>query len=154
VVKANGFALDLPSILLRNVFRIIDHWPVAWLVPALLKSEQRLGDLVAGTIVVSDAVPEISSVRMRLAARPAAKQSFTFDSAAVARLTASDIDALERLLERWPSLKSEQRRDLGRTFCTKLCNRMEIVPPDPPQQRRFLEDLLANAHRREHRDLG
>lgn len=69
VIKADGFSLDGPSILVRNVFRVLDHIPVLWIVPVLSVRSQRTGDMIAGTVVVSDEQQELSAVRTELAER-------------------------------------------------------------------------------------
>ena len=57
VVKADGFSLDPSAILLRTLFRVIDNMPPMWIVPLMTEKRQRLGDFVAGTIVVADQAP-------------------------------------------------------------------------------------------------
>jgi uncharacterized RDD family membrane protein YckC len=56
VVKENGEPCDFFAALLRNVFRIIDSLPtlylIGFIVIALTEKKQRLGDRLAGTIVV------------------------------------------------------------------------------------------------------
>jgi len=69
VVKTGGFQLDAASILVRNVFRVADHLPPLWIIPAMSRLGQRAGDMVAGTIVVADAPAQLSGVRTSLAAR-------------------------------------------------------------------------------------
>lgn len=56
VVKANGESLDFQAILIRNLVRAVDDFPVLPLLGGLFavchKQRMRLGDLAAGTIVV------------------------------------------------------------------------------------------------------
>jgi uncharacterized RDD family membrane protein YckC len=56
VVEANGLRLELPQVIVRNLMRFIDALPVLYLVGAvscvLNRRRQRLGDVVAGTVVV------------------------------------------------------------------------------------------------------
>lgn len=60
VVDARGLRLDFTQCLLRNLLRFVDALPFAYAVggiTALLNSRgQRLGDLVAGTLVVHEPV--------------------------------------------------------------------------------------------------
>lgn len=63
VVKIDGFSLDAVSILVRNIFRVVDHLPLLWIVPLLSAKSQRLGDMVAGTIVIQQEVPKLTGVR-------------------------------------------------------------------------------------------
>ncbi len=57
VIRANGLALDRTSAALRNLFRIVDLLPSSYLVGIwsvmLSGRQQRIGDLVAGTIVIA-----------------------------------------------------------------------------------------------------
>jgi uncharacterized RDD family membrane protein YckC len=56
VIKDNGEALDASSIVLRNLLRAVDGFPVfhflGGLVSILDKQSRRLGDMVSGTLVV------------------------------------------------------------------------------------------------------
>lgn len=56
VIKENGDPCDFLAALLRNVFRIIDILPQLYLIGfifiAMTEKKQRLGDRLAGTIVV------------------------------------------------------------------------------------------------------
>ncbi|HEX9015742.1 MAG TPA: RDD family protein [Chloroflexota bacterium] len=56
VVKADGSKCDIGAALIRNVLRIVDFLPFAYIVGIILiaasKQRQRVGDRVAGTVVV------------------------------------------------------------------------------------------------------
>jgi uncharacterized RDD family membrane protein YckC len=58
VLKLNGEPLDFSSIVLRNLLRAVDNFPLFHILGGLIsiidKRSRRLGDLVAGTIVVYD----------------------------------------------------------------------------------------------------
>jgi uncharacterized RDD family membrane protein YckC len=152
VVKADGFALDAASILVRNVFRVVDHLPPLWIVPVLSQRGQRLGDMVAGTVVVLDAAEELSPVRTELAERSALESEFRFDAAALSRLNEKDLLAVEQVLERWSTLSEQQREQLLGTMLPPLCRKLQMEIPDRGVQ--FLEDLLAADLRRQRRSLG
>ncbi|MCY3021944.1 MAG: RDD family protein [Planctomycetota bacterium] len=156
VVKLNGFALDAPSIFLRNVFRIIENpfLPPLWLVPLFSKSSQRLGDMVAGTVLVSDEPAKMSGLRERLLRRLPVESVFRFDGAALAKARREDFEAVERILDRWPELKTDTRAALLESICGPLSKRLDMEPPEPALRLRFLEELLAAGYRREHRQLG
>ena len=81
VVQANGFELRPTSILLRTVFRVIDHLPPFWIVPFATDRQCRLGDLVAGTVVVSERPRELSPVRRTILERPSSEATFRFGNA-------------------------------------------------------------------------
>jgi hypothetical protein len=56
VVRVDGRPISLGSILVRNVLRLLDALPFAYLIGGVLVlgtgSSQRLGDMVAGTTVI------------------------------------------------------------------------------------------------------
>jgi uncharacterized RDD family membrane protein YckC len=61
VVDAQGLRLQLSQVVLRNLLRLIDMLPLAYLVGGIAcfssRNCQRLGDLAAGTIVTRERTP-------------------------------------------------------------------------------------------------
>jgi uncharacterized RDD family membrane protein YckC len=154
VVRADGFALDAGSILTRNVFRVIDSLPLLWIVPIVSKRSQRTGDMVAGTIVVSDSPGDMGNLRNDLADRPRDDAQFRFEQSVLKKLRPQDVEAIEKVLERWSSLKHAQQDNLLGKMVPALVTRLGIEEPLPDDRRQFLEDLLAAELRRQHRNLG
>ncbi len=154
VVKADGFALDGVSILIRNLFRVIDNVPLLWIIPIASSRSQRAGDMVGGTLVVSDSAPELTEVRVQLSDRTALEAEFRFDAGKLGRLQESDFEVVERLLDRWHELPDQQRETLSQRLVDSLVAKLQVPPPEPQQRARFLEDLLAAELRRQSRLLG
>lgn len=154
VVKVNGYALDTGSILIRNVFRVIDHIPVLWLVPMFAPRSQRLGDMVAGTVVVADDPKKLGTLREVLAARNPAEREFRFDLSALKRARPTDIHAVERIFESRHELPDEKVTELVGLLCDPLAERMQIHPPEASRRIQFLEDLLASEYQRQQRTIG
>jgi hypothetical protein len=154
VVKADGFALDAGSVLIRNIFRLIDQIPVFWIVPLLSRRSQRFGDMVAGTLVVAEAQDGVGNLRARLAARDASTSRVHFDAAMLNRTRPTDVEALERVLERWPELSDRQCNILLDRMVEPLARRLAAPSPDAVDRKEFLVELLAALYRRESRRLG
>ena len=154
VVKVDGFSLDAVSILVRNIFRVVDHLPLLWIVPLLSAKSQRLGDMVAGTIVIEQEVPKLAGVRGRLSGRLAADATFRFDAGRLKQIRPQDFEAIERLLERWDEIPARRRDDLLEQIVNSLVLRLSIDPPAESDRTRFLEDLLSAEYRRQARQLG
>lgn len=158
VVKSNGFALDAGSILMRNIFRIIDNIPLLWIVPFVSKKSQRLGDMVAGTILVSDQQAKLGGLRDRLLDRDPAEAVFRFDPGMLKLARPQDVEAIERILERWhqldPATREQKLSGLLQTVVEPLSRRLSMEAPDATQRVRFLEDFLAAEYRRQYRHLG
>ncbi len=153
VVKADGFGLDAVSVFMRNVFRVADHLPALWIVPVLSRRGQRFGDMVAGTIVISDVAEDLAVVRQQLSDRNVAESQFRFDHAKLTRLNREDFDAVERILDRWNSIPPDQQRALLDRLVAPLCKKMQTYEPTVEQRVAFLEDLLAAEYRRQDRHL-
>jgi len=154
VVKANGFALDAGSILLRNVFRVLDQIPVMWVVPALSPRSQRIGDMVSGTVCVADEPKNLATLREVLLARPLTDRVFRFDVGALSRARPGDFAAVEKVLENFDSMPIERQQILLEKMCVPLAQRLKVPEPEVDQRRRFLEDLMAAEYRRQQRQLG
>jgi hypothetical protein len=153
VIKSSGFQLDAASILIRNLFRVLDHLPPMWILPVASRHSQRAGDMVAGTLVVCDSQAALSSVRASLSQRSAADAQFRFDASQLKRLSGDDFHAVERLLDRWRDLPLEQQEALLPTFANRLAAKLRVELPPQDHQHRFLEDLLAAELRRQERTL-
>jgi uncharacterized RDD family membrane protein YckC len=154
VVKADGFALDAVSILIRNIFRLIDQLPPLWIVPVVSRRTQRFGDMVAGTLVVAETQDRIGELRAKLLERDLQDARFRFDAAMLNRTKPTDVEALERVLERWPSLSERQREILLDRMVEPLAKRLAAPSPDRADRREFLVELLSAIYRRESRRLG
>lgn len=164
VVKANGFHLDAAAVLLRNAARLID---LALLLPPLMfptlfvafatEKRQRLGDLLAGTLVVHDGPPASQAVldlRADLEQRPAERMKFAFDAYALSRVPAPWVEAAEQSLTRFHSLKPRDRARLRKEFIAPLAERLRVEPPAAEAESRFLADFLSAVYRGEYRKLG
>jgi uncharacterized RDD family membrane protein YckC len=154
VVRLDGFALEPGGILVRNIFRVIDHIPPLWIVPLVSAKSQRLGDMVAGTVVIFDKPESIGSLRQTLAQRPAGEAKFGFDNAMLKRARPRDFEAIEKILERWMQLTEPQKRTFLDQLVPPLAARLKTDLPPEDQRLQFLTDLLAAEFRRQHRSLG
>jgi hypothetical protein len=154
VVRLDGFALEPGGVFVRNIFRVIDQFPPLWLVPIVSKQSQRLGDMVAGTVVVKDRPESISKLRLAFSERSAADAQFVFDAGMLKRARPQDFAAVEKILERWGQLTEEQRQMFLGQLVPPLAARLKAELPPEDQRLAFLRDLLSAEYRRQHRSLG
>jgi uncharacterized RDD family membrane protein YckC len=64
VVQQEGAALSFPAVAIRNLLRVVDimgFYAVAGVVMFLTRKVQRLGDLAAGTVVISEEIPDYAA---------------------------------------------------------------------------------------------
>jgi uncharacterized membrane protein SpoIIM required for sporulation/uncharacterized RDD family membrane protein YckC len=145
VVRDGGYSVTLGVSAARNLVRILDMQPVALYLVGLAsvlvtKRGRRLGDLVAGTIVVREevrAASETSSASHR--DRPS-----TQAQALQTALEEDEYQVLDRFVERWSTLEPVRRAALA----AQLAQRFSAAMPDDgrPIGRRLLE-----LHEREQR---
>jgi len=154
VARLDGFALEASGIFVRNIFRVIDHLPPLWIVPLVSARSQRLGDMVAGTVVIFDKPEPISDLRQVLSQRPATEAAFVFDNAALKRARPQDFEALEKILERWSALTENQKQTFLEQLVPPLAARLKTELPPADRRLEYLTDLLAAEYRRQHRSLG
>jgi len=146
-VMAQGQGLTLSAAVLRNLARLVDQFPPLWLIPALSPGKRRIGDYLAGTLVVSEVTPSAKRRRYDwLATGPSdlSERHYFFGSEAQARLKPEDLDLIEYLGDRLPSLKSTKRRELLGECARRYVERLgleadaERIAGEPE---RFLREL-------------
>jgi len=104
IINRDGGAPGVGALLTRNVFRLVDSLPLFYgigLIAVMATHEhRRIGDMAAGTLLAYDA--------------PAFTTPDTgANPAAYARYDAETAELVAELLERWPLLTSEARRQLA-----------------------------------------
>jgi uncharacterized RDD family membrane protein YckC len=112
VVRDRGTPVDLPASAIRNLLRLIDLLPAAYLVGLLsillTKRNQRVGDLAAGTLVIRDAAARKEPPPLAQDAEGAVVAGWD-----VSAITSEESAAVRRFLERRESLDPRARRELA-----------------------------------------
>jgi uncharacterized RDD family membrane protein YckC len=108
-VSRNGGAPGVGSLLTRNVFRLVDSFPIAYalglLTTMVTRNHVRIGDLAAGTLLVY--TRNDTTLTRYPGERPADNQ-----------LDARPAEVLNELLQRWATLDSAARRRIAQTILT------------------------------------
>jgi uncharacterized RDD family membrane protein YckC len=101
-VSRDGGAPSVGSLLTRNVFRLVDSFPIAYalglLTTMVTRNHVRIGDLAAGTLLVY------------------ARNDTTLTRYPGNQLDAAAAEVLNELLQRWPALDSAARRRIAQTL--------------------------------------
>ena len=131
LMTLEGFTPGIGSILIRNIFRLIDSLPGVYTVGLLFaiftRNHVRIGDLAAGTVLVYEKQVDTQSLSA------VARQSLESD------LSAGNYDLLLELLERWKQLDKRQRVQLGQHFLQKIGD--SLVTDDPGRLYTHLQKL-------------
>lgn len=121
VIQADGQPARLSAILLRNLLRIVDFLPAYYALGAITMiataKSQRIGDLVAGTIVVRDrkAPPPISE------SYEPPSHTIRVDATG---LTERDYGVVRAFLQRRATLDPAARADLAHRLATTIKNKI------------------------------
>ncbi|HEY3988982.1 MAG TPA: RDD family protein [Acidobacteriaceae bacterium] len=152
VIQQSGRAITIFESLSRNLVRIIDFLPTVYVVGTIsifvTSRNQRLGDLVAGTLVVHEGQTRdpssLGKTRLFTEAAPpapAAPRAVRLPADALSRLGASDLQAIETFLERRLDMTLEVRQTLAARLVASTAARMKVPPPNAMHPETFLEEV-------------
>jgi uncharacterized RDD family membrane protein YckC len=165
VIHKSGRGINFVEALARNLVRFIDYLPgfygVGVLAMFMSKRSQRLGDMVAGTLVVREREVEApvwgeSTSRMLTAAAMAPQSPIppphlrvALPAPALAKLSPADLEVLEGFFLRRFDMDLATRRVLAGRIASALCAKSGLAIPPETSVETFLE---AVAH--QFRELG
>ncbi|WP_248924161.1 RDD family protein [Paenibacillus hamazuiensis] len=148
VIQDNGQPLTFLSSALRNFFRVLDLLPVGYVVGLLFvffhPQDKRLGDMVAGTIVVYDD-DRSGSVKKRKLERVLSRwtpAAIGLDEAARRRLNRDDWAMLSLFVEQLPDLPEGEALKLTGRLAGHLRARMEWREGAPDLGKAAVEFVL------------
>ncbi len=125
VVKEGGYAVNFNDIVLRNLLRAADILPGIYSIGALVMSLdtrcRRLGDLVAGTMVV---VEERTSLGQALVIRPPPTPAELAALPSRPPISADEFEAIELFLRRCGRLSPAREDELAQMLAPTLAARM------------------------------
>jgi uncharacterized membrane protein SpoIIM required for sporulation/uncharacterized RDD family membrane protein YckC len=127
VVQDGGYSVGFAASAVRNIARVIDMQPgfvygVGIIAAAVSRSGKRIGDMLAGTIVVRERVQQLAPVAP---GRPAGAAPIT------ALLTDEEYGLLERYMGRRQTLEAERRRAIADQLVARFASRVPHEPPSP-----------------------
>ncbi len=123
VVMESGHPITFTAAAARNLLRLVDFQPANSYVLGLLmlffhKHHRRLGDLVAGTLVVRDRPEDVALAPADIATGPAVVD------AGVPVLTEQEFRLLKQYLSRLDRLPAETRRNFGAQLASRFEGRV------------------------------
>lgn len=137
VATVDGTALGLGAVTLRTLMRLIDFLPAAYAIGAVMIAisprNQRLGDVVANTVVVRRRTAAVDATSSEV---PAETRGWD-----VSVVTDAEIALIRRFVQRRSSLAPDARSRLARDLAARL--RPKIARVDEPDDELFLVQVLA-----------
>lgn len=150
VVTTSGRPIGWRAAALRNLLRAADLLPVGYVAGvvsmALSSRFQRLGDLVAGTMVV---VPESARAARPLELRPPAHPRELASLPDHVALDPDERSAIELFLRRRHALGTAREHELASMIAGPLGARIGYAHPDPSRMLALVYDRAVNAGRLE-----
>jgi len=147
VVRRDGTPPGLVDSLLRNAARAIEV-PLLYapgvLCIALTPRRERLGDMLAGTLVVEDRAGDLSRYAAPLPPAAGGGSPLPFGRAARI-LSHQDLENLLDFLRRRRGLEPAARRRIAERAAAGLAARAGLPAPDPSASEAFLEAVAGEA---------
>ncbi len=144
VVRADGLPVTFLQVLVRNLMRVVDSLPWGYLIGAVAvlasPRKQRLGDMVAGTIVVREHKAEAPVVPTTLSFAPAFDLNLLREHAL--RLGEQDLEPVRRFWGRRLELEPRHRARVGLMIAQRTAQRMGWEEPLPSDFEQFMEAVL------------
>jgi uncharacterized RDD family membrane protein YckC len=132
VVSSAGLAIGLRESLLRNLLRAADFVPNLYVLGLLVmcgdRKFRRIGDMVAGTMVISER-GEGALPRVELLPPPTAEELGGLPARVV--LSADELDALDLFMRRKEALSPARAAELAALVAPSLARRFGLAYADP-----------------------
>jgi uncharacterized RDD family membrane protein YckC len=156
VIKDSSRQITLFEALARNLIRIIDALPSFYLVGVITmlcnREQKRLGDLVAGTIVVherSEAQPLLSHTSRTFTAAlfpqpletPREPVTPLVPADGIARLDAGDLNIIDTFFSRALDFDLERRAEIAGRIAQHMSAKMKVPLPVDQAPERVLESI-------------
>jgi uncharacterized RDD family membrane protein YckC len=143
VVRTDGAPVGIVESLARNVLRAVEL-PLGYapgvLMVALTPRRQRLGDLVAGTLVVRERRFDLSRYGAAAVLDP---RFAALRTRAAGALGAADFERLADFLARRPGIEAAPRARIAERLAGVLAARAGVPAPAAPDAEPFLEAFAA-----------
>jgi uncharacterized RDD family membrane protein YckC len=138
VIKDSGQPITVIDSVGRNLMRLIDQLPFAYGIGVLCAwispQSKRLGDYVAGTVVVHEKPFETMAPRWNAPAQAATHQY------GASRLTPEEFALVETFLSRRSALDAGVRYDTAHGIVRRIESKLTL-PPDRPSPEKLLQEL-------------
>lgn len=159
VLQQSGRSIGFLDAFTRNLLRIVDGLPGFYLVGIVClfatRRSQRLGDLVAGTIVVHErkiesslwegtGARQITAPLAQLAPATEAARSTGLPADRIARLSPAELEVIESFCARRLDLPYETSTSLAAKLAGQMAARMDVALPGDMGPETFLDALAAD----------
>lgn len=140
VITASGRPINAFEAIARNFLRAIDSqfaYAVGAIAIAVDKKNRRLGDMVAGTVVIHEVQEQGDSYWYSQKSAEASPVS----PEAISAMTAQEFQLIETFLNRRLDLPLDQRQQTAHNIADRMGARLNVAAADRSSPENFLEEL-------------
>ena len=149
VVTRDGAPVRLRHAALRGIFLIVDVYASSGSVGALsvilTRRHQRVGDLIAGTVVLRERLPRRTGQDVSVGRH----DETLLRSLDTSRVSAADLGAATAFLQRSGRMAPDARRSLATQLADRLLERTAARPPEGMSAEQFVGLVVAAVRERE-----
>lgn len=141
VVMDNGQSVSIMAVFVRNLLRLVDILPTNYLLGGLVllisSKNQRLGDMVAGTVVVNIVDGRLPTVnKYSVDVTPAIRE-------VAWSLPVKEMEIIRAFLERREGMKKAKEKQLATVLAEKIAAKLMLPKQDIKDDLLFLKQVLA-----------
>ena len=128
VITVNGENLDFGTIVLRNLLRVVDGFPsipvIGTLIAMIDKKRRRLGDIVAGTMVVNEIYFDLKEpdFEVKFSTAPSNKKSIKVNF----QLNENELYILRRFLNERYTMPGEKQNFIANNLANEIKEKLGI----------------------------
>lgn len=149
VVREDGGPVHVRQSLIRAVMAMLEIWSTAGAIAltcsVIDRRARRVGDLLAGTMVIQERMRDRTPLRVEV---PASLQDWV-QGADVGRLPITLMQDVRSFLPRASTINPESRRQLSRDLLRRTLPHVTPAPPPGTDPEEFLTAVLAERSRRD-----
>ncbi|MCJ8006437.1 RDD family protein [Lederbergia wuyishanensis] len=146
VIQENGHSITLLSSFIRNLLRIIDSLPSGYFLGILMiffhSKHKRIGDLVAGTIVVHERKTnrknKLSPIEKEIQARGLSKNDLVVDEWALKSINKQDWKLIQIYSNRFLQLPLKEREVMTKKIAEILFPKLGLDPHEEDLENKLL----------------
>ena len=149
VVRDDGGPVHVRQSVLRAVMAMLEIWSttgaIALTCSVIDRRSRRVGDLLAGTMVIQERMRDVEPLRAEV---PAPLQDWVY-GADVGRLPLTLMQDIRSFLPRATTINPESRRQLSRDLLRRTLPHVAPAPPPGTDPEQFLTAVIAERSRRD-----
>lgn len=152
VIREDGRNVGLQQSILRSLLRPIDDlFCVGLLLIMFTAQEKRLGDLVAGTIVIQEGQTTSSGQQLTLSPEAQALATRLLEIGQIVALTPDEFATIRRYLDRYPNLTSAAKIQVSDRLAQRLLEIIKLADRPPTLDRHLTIEAVYLAYQQQFR---